>query len=63
MKTLDPDVLGRFPVYVPSIQEQQRIVRVLKRIGQTTDTLVDELSKEVSLRRKQYEGFLEQLIF
>jgi type I restriction enzyme S subunit len=55
-------MLENFPVPVPSLEEQQRIVDILDRF----DTLINDpnigISAEIELRRKQYEYYRDKLL-
>ncbi|MBQ0015765.1 MAG: restriction endonuclease subunit S [Bacteroidales bacterium] len=51
-----------FPIPIPSLEEQERIVNILDRF----DALVNDLSKglpvEIEARRKQYEYYRDKLL-
>jgi len=47
---------------VQSIQEQERIVRLLDQLDEATKNIVAQLEKEIELRNKQYEYYRNQLL-
>ena len=55
-------MLNNFPVPVPTLDEQVRIITILDRF----DTLVNDLKSgfpaEIALRRKQYEYYRDKLL-
>ena len=51
-----------FPVPVPPLELQQKIVKILDKFETLTHSLSDGLPKEIALRRKQYEYYREQLL-
>jgi type I restriction enzyme S subunit len=59
---LNVDIISRYPIPIPSLEEQQRIVDILDRF----DTLINDpnigISAEIELRRKQYEYYRDKLL-
>ncbi|HLT49548.1 MAG TPA: restriction endonuclease subunit S [Aequorivita sp.] len=57
----------KFPIPFPSdkeksIQEQERIVRLLDQFDTASKNIIAELEKEIELRNKQYEYYRNQLL-
>ena len=51
-----------FPIPIPSLEEQQRIVDILDRFETLTTDLQSGLPAEITARRQQYEYYREQLL-
>jgi len=51
-----------FPIPVPSLVNQARIVAILDRFDALIDALSESLSREIDLRRKQYAYYREALL-
>jgi type I restriction enzyme S subunit len=51
-----------FPIPIPSLTEQARIVTILDKFDALTDSLTDGLPREIELRQKQYEYYRELLL-
>lgn len=58
----DKSAIMRFPVPVPNIQEQQRIIRALDSFQSMVSDLASGLPAEITARRKQYEHYRERLL-
>ena len=56
--TLDSNVLEQFPIPIPPLRVQARIVEILDKFTQ----LEAELEAELEARRKQYAYYLDQLL-
>ncbi|MDN3709749.1 restriction endonuclease subunit S [Myroides ceti] len=54
--------LNDFLIPVPSIEEQERIVRLLDQYDEATKNIVAQLEKEIELRNKQYEYYRNSLL-
>lgn len=52
----------KFPVAIPSIDEQKRIVRLLDQFDEATKSIAAQLEKESELRNKQYEYYRNLLL-
>lgn len=52
---LNKKELVGFPVPIPSLAEQTRIVNILDKFDVLTSSITESLSREVALRQKQYE--------
>ena len=59
---MNVDIISRYPIPIPSLEEQQHIVDILDRF----DTLINDpnigISAEIELRRKQYEYYRDKLL-
>ena len=55
-------MLLNFPVPIPSIIEQRRIVSILDRFDQLCNDLTAGLPAEIEARRKQYEYYRDKLL-
>ncbi len=55
-------MLIKFPVPIPPLSEQERIVSILDRFEALTTDLQSGLPAELEARRKQYEYYREQLL-
>ena len=51
-----------FPVLLPSLAEQQRIVDILDRFDSLTNDLTAGLPAEIEKRRQQYEFYRDKLL-
>ena len=51
-----------FPIPVPSIDEQTRIVAILDKFDTLTTSLQEGLPREIELRQKQYEYYRDLLL-
>lgn len=55
-------MLDNFPVLLPPIPVQQRIVDTLNRFDTLTSSLTDGLPAEIEARRRQYEYYRDRLL-
>lgn len=55
-------MLNNFPVPIPSIEEQHRIVSILDRFDALCNDLTSGLPAEIEARRKQYEYYRDKLL-
>ena len=55
-------MLNRFPVPIPSIEEQQRIINVLDRFDKLTSNISEGLPAEIEARKKQYAYYRDKLL-
>lgn len=55
-------MLNRFPVPVPPLAEQERIVAILDKFDSLVNDLSSGLPAEIEARRKQYEYYRDQLL-
>ena len=56
--SLTVKTLGKVKVFIPKIEEQQRIVEILDKFT----SLVSSLDSEIALRQKQYEYYRDKLV-
>lgn len=56
------DGFKRFPIPIPPLAEQARIVAILDKFDTLTTSLSEGLPREIALRRQQYEYYREQLL-
>jgi type I restriction enzyme S subunit len=55
-------MLEDFPVPIPSLQEQSRIVSILDRFEAMCNDISSGLPAEIEARRKQYEYYRDKLL-
>jgi len=55
-------MLDTFPVPVPSIEEQERIISILDRFDTLVNDITQGLPAEIEARRKQYEYYHDKLL-
>lgn len=55
-------MLEAFPVAIPSVEEQARMVAGLDRVAEKAEDLESALTHELAARRKQYEYYREKLL-
>lgn len=58
----DKKAVLEYPIPIPSLAEQQRIVDILDRFEALTTDLQSGLPAELETRRKQYEYYRERLL-
>ena len=51
-----------FPIPVPSLTEQARIVAILDKFDALTSSLTEGLPREIELRQKQYAYYRDLLL-
>ena len=52
----------KYPVPVPSLAEQARIVTILDKFDTLTTSLAEGLPREIELRQQQYEYYRDLLL-
>ena len=52
----------KFPIAIPSTQEQERIVRLLDQYDEAAKSIVAAIKKEIELRNKQFEYYRNLLL-
>ena len=55
-------MMNKFPVPVPPLAEQQRIVDILDRFDKLCNDITTGLPAEIEARQKQYEYYRDQLL-
>jgi type I restriction enzyme specificity protein hsdS len=55
-------MIEEFPIPLPPLSEQQRIVEILDKFDTLTNSISEGLPLEIQLRRQQYEYYREQLL-
>jgi type I restriction enzyme S subunit len=55
-------MLNEYPIPIPSISEQQRIVNILDRFDKLCNDISEGLPAEIEARRKQYEYYRDKLL-
>jgi type I restriction enzyme S subunit len=51
-----------FPIPVPSLTEQARIVAILDKFDALTNSITEGLPREIALRQQQYEYYRDLLL-
>lgn len=59
---LPQNVIARFPISVPTLKEQERIVSVLDRFDTLCNDISVGLPAEIEARQKQYEYYRDKLL-
>jgi type I restriction enzyme S subunit len=52
----------KFPIPIPPLVEQERIVAILDKFDALTHSLTEGLPREIALRQKQYEHYRDMLL-
>lgn len=60
--SVDMNGFKRFPIPIPPLPEQEKIVAILDKFDTLTHSISEGLPYEIALRRKQYEYYREQLL-
>ena len=55
-------MLDDYPVPIPSIQEQERIVSILDRFDSLCNDITKGIPAEIEARKKQYEYYRDKLL-
>ena len=55
-------MMVNYPIPVPSLEEQQKIVDILDKVYALTTDITAGLPAEIEARRKQYEYYRDQLL-
>ena len=55
-------MLNNFPVPIPPLEEQERIVKILDRFDKLCNDITEGLPAEISARKKQYEYYRDKLL-
>ena len=59
---INAQIIKDYPIPIPSLAEQQRIVDILDRFDALTTDITAGLPVEIEARRKQYEYYRDQLL-
>ena len=59
---LNAEIIRRFPILVPSLEEQNRIAKILDQFDALVNDLTIGLPAELKARRKQYEHYRDRLL-
>lgn len=59
---INAKTVKEFPIPVPSLEEQERIVSILDRFDALCNDLTSGLPAEIEARRKQYEYYRDKLL-
>ena len=59
---LNKKELVGFPVPIPPLADQERIVSILDKFEALTNSITEGLPREIELRQKQYEYYRDLLL-
>ena len=59
---INASIVRGFPIPVPSLSEQERIVDILDRFDALTTDIMSGLPAEIAARKKQYEYYRDKLL-
>lgn len=59
---LNSSIIKNFKIPIPSLEEQERIVKLLDQFDATHTAIEEEITKEIKLRTQQYEYYREKLL-
>ena len=59
---INANIVKTYPILLPSIQEQIRIIGILDKFRKLCNDLSDGLPAEIEARRKQYEYYRDKLL-
>lgn len=62
INNLNSSIMNSFPIPLPPLSEQARIVEILDKFDTLTNSISEGLPLEIQLRRQQYEYYREQLL-
>ena len=62
INNLNAGIINPFPIPIPPLSEQRRIVDILDRFDTLTNSISEGLTKEIALRRKQYAYYRDALL-
>ena len=55
-------MLNKYPVPIPSIEEQERIIKILENFDKLSNDISEGLPAEIGARQKQYEYYRDKLL-
>ena len=56
------DIIGSYPIPIPPLEVQQKIVSILDRFDALTSDITQGLPAEIAARKKQYEYYRDKLL-
>ena len=59
---INAQIVRKLKIPIPPIKEQQKIVQILDKFDKLVNDILEELSVEVDLRKKQYEYYRNKLL-
>lgn len=59
---VDMNGFKKFPIPIPSLKQQERIVSILDKFETLTASISEGLPAEIKMRRQQYEYYREKLL-
>ena len=59
---LNADIIKSFPIAVPSLDEQKKLVDKLKELERIENSFRDEVNTEISLRQIQFSYYRDRLL-
>ena len=59
---INAQIIKEYPIPIPPLSEQQRIVDILDRFDALTTDITAGLPAEIEARRKQYEYYRDKLL-
>lgn len=62
IKTITKEEFTSFPIHIPPIEEQRRIVAILDRFDKLCNDISEGLPAEIEARQKQYEYYRDKLL-
>ncbi len=62
VQNLNSDIVKGIEIPIPSIEEQERIVKILDRFDKLCNDISEGLPAEIEARRKQYEYYRDKLL-
>lgn len=60
--SLRKPMFDKYPIPIPSLAEQERIVAILDKFDTLTHSISEGLPREIELRQKQYEYYRDKLL-
>ena len=62
MPQISLDVTEKFKIPIPSLREQERIVKILEKFDKLCNDILEGLPAEIEARQKQYEYYRDELL-
>lgn len=62
VRRVNVDDLAKINIPIPSLGEQERIVKILDKLEATTQVIITEIKREIDLRNKHYEYYRDILL-